>query len=100
MVSKLQMTCDILIGTVLARMIRTIVLNDTNFKSIIHHVHKLKEMRCDHSGEKKQKCAKHEQSRICMQGTRRSVEEQADERGECILDREGCRHSDMAEHKR
>lgn len=52
MVSKLQMTCDILIGTVLARMIRTIVLNDTNFKTIIHHVHKLKERRCDPSGER------------------------------------------------
>jgi hypothetical protein len=29
--------------SVLLRMIRTIVLNDTNFKTIIHHVHRLKE---------------------------------------------------------
>ncbi|KAH7090298.1 meiosis protein SPO22/ZIP4 like-domain-containing protein [Paraphoma chrysanthemicola] len=28
---------------VLLRMVRTIVLNDTNFKTIMHHVHKLKE---------------------------------------------------------
>lgn len=31
--------------SVLLRMIRTIVLNDTNFKTIIHHVHRLKEHR-------------------------------------------------------
>ncbi|KAF2036041.1 SPO22-domain-containing protein [Setomelanomma holmii] len=29
--------------TVLLRMVRTIVLNDTNFKTIMHHIHKLKE---------------------------------------------------------
>jgi hypothetical protein len=26
-------------------MVRTIVLNDTNFKTIMHHIHKLKESR-------------------------------------------------------
>jgi len=30
---------------VLLRMIRTIVLNDTNFRTIMHHIHKLKEHR-------------------------------------------------------
>jgi hypothetical protein len=35
----------LLIGQVLARMIRTIVLNDTNFKMIVHHIHKLKDLR-------------------------------------------------------
>lgn len=35
----------LLTSQVLARMIRTIVLNDTNFKTIIHHVHKLKNLR-------------------------------------------------------
>jgi hypothetical protein len=34
-----------LINLVLLRMIRTIVLNDTNFKTIMHHIHKLKEHR-------------------------------------------------------
>ncbi|KAH8730487.1 meiosis protein SPO22/ZIP4 like-domain-containing protein [Phaeosphaeriaceae sp. PMI808] len=29
--------------TVLSRMIRSVVLNDTNFKTIMHHIHKLKE---------------------------------------------------------
>jgi hypothetical protein len=35
-----------LINLVLLRMIRTIVLNDTNFKTIMHYIHKLKEHRC------------------------------------------------------
>jgi hypothetical protein len=34
-----------LMTLVLLRMIRTIVLNDTNFKTIMHHIHKLKEHR-------------------------------------------------------
>ena len=27
-------------------MIRTIVLNEINFKTLIHHIHKLKDLRC------------------------------------------------------
>jgi hypothetical protein len=34
-----------LIVLVLLRMIRTIVLNDTNFRTIMHHIHKLKDYR-------------------------------------------------------
>ncbi|KAF3046085.1 hypothetical protein E8E12_010940 [Didymella heteroderae] len=30
---------------ILSRMIRTIVLNETNFKTLIHHIHKLKDLR-------------------------------------------------------
>lgn len=47
-----QAACVILIDTVLARMIRTIVLNDTNFKTIIHHIHKLKDLRYELPGER------------------------------------------------
>lgn len=36
-----------LIKTVLSRMIRTIVLNETNFKTLLHHVHMLKDLRYD-----------------------------------------------------
>jgi hypothetical protein len=34
-----------LIILVLLKMVRTIVLNDTNFKTIMHHIHKLKKSR-------------------------------------------------------
>lgn len=42
-VSRSLVSRFVLIRTVLSRMIRTIVLNETNFKSLIHHIHKLKD---------------------------------------------------------
>lgn len=34
-----------LTGAVLARMIRTIVINDTNFKTLVHYIRKLGDTR-------------------------------------------------------
>lgn len=44
-VSQSQVLAFMLITTVLSRMIWTVVLNETNFKTLIHHIHKLKDLR-------------------------------------------------------
>lgn len=46
MVSLYLIGGSVLTIKVLARMIRTIVLNEINFKTLIHHIHKLKDLRC------------------------------------------------------
>ena len=60
---------SILTIKVLARMIRTIVLNENNFKTLIHHIHKLKDLRYVNLAFWELKDAKYEQQCLCMQST-------------------------------
>ncbi|KAL5114846.1 sporulation-specific protein 22 [Pleosporales sp. CAS-2024a] len=43
---SMKLTCPVLL-----RMVRTVVLNDTNFRTIMHHVHKLKEHNNTNAGK-------------------------------------------------
>jgi hypothetical protein len=46
LVGQSHLACHIgLTCAVLLRIIRSIVLNDTNFKTIMHHIHRLKDSR-------------------------------------------------------
>jgi hypothetical protein len=74
-----------LILSVLLRMIRRIVLNDTNFRTIMHHIHKLKEHRYDPLSTLSYLCSPLQQCH-CVQDCRRSNRYSAFQRGEPSLD--------------